>query len=222
MKHNQNGKISFLFLFVVSSTLFVLAVVFGVWSYSLAQKYKNNVDQIVSSNVQTAKRQQQISDNKQFMVAEQNPFTSYIGPQTYGSINISYPKNWSSYVSTTGNNNYPVDGYFYPATLPSVHESNPTDFALRLRVVPILYSQVLQQYNAFEQGGNVTVSAYALPKLPSIVGVKVVGKLLDNTLKTGTVIILPLRNNTLEIWTEGNAYQNIFVNNILPSVTFSP
>ncbi len=222
MKHKHDGSINFLFLFIVALCLFFLSLIFGIWSYATAQKYKNNVDQIVNADVSTAKTQQQISDNKAFAIAEQNPFTTYYGPQAYGSLVVSYPKNWSSYVNTTTNNNYPVDGYFYPSTLPSVHDSDPVDFALRIRVLNMTYSQELQQYAGLQNGGNVQISAYSLPKMPSIVGVKVVGSLLNNNQKQGTVIILPLRSNTLEFWTEGNQYQSTFINNILPSISFSP
>lgn len=222
MKHKQDGSINFLFLFIVSLSLFFLALIFGIWSYAMAQKYKNNVDQIVSQKVSVAKSQQQTADNKAFAIEQQNPYTTYYGPQDYGSLNISYPKNWSSYVNTGPNSNYPIDGYFFPGTLPSVNESDPVDFALRIRVINTPYSQELQQYSSFQKGGNVTISAYSLPKLPSIVGVKVVGKLIDNNQKTGTVIILPLRNGTLEFWTEGSQYQSTFINNILPSISFSP
>ena len=222
MKHKQDGSINFLFLFIISLALFFLAVIFGVWSYATAQKYKNNVDQIVSQKVSAAKSEQQTTDNKAFAIAEQNPFTTYVGPQAYGSIKISYPKNWSSYVNTSSNSNYPIDGYFYPGVLPSVNDSDPVEFALRIRVLNTSYSQELQQYNGFQQGGNITISAYALPKMPSIVGVKVSGKLIDNSQKTGVVIILPLRSGTLEFWTEGSEYQSTFLNNILPSISFSP
>jgi hypothetical protein len=38
----------------------------------------------------------------------------------------------------------------------------------------------------------------------------------------GTMVILPLRDKTLEVWTESDAYLSDFKNYVLPNLTFSP
>ena len=44
------------------------------------------------------------------------------------------------------------------------------------------------------------VAPFAAAKVPSVVGVRVDGQI--NSLKTGTMIVLPLRDKTIELWTE--------------------
>ena len=220
MKLNQNGSSTGLVIsLVVVAALLIASVIFGIWAYSGRQHYKNNTNQIVNSAVSSAKQEQQQTDNKAFAIEAQKPLIKYVGPQSYGTITVNYPRNWSSYVNTSGNG-YPVDGDFYPGTLPSVTDSSSVNFALRLQVNSQPYSTSLSYYNSSVTNKLATVTAYSLPKVPSVVGVKVVGELQNNT--HGTLIILPIRNETLEVWTEGTAYLSEFNNDILPNLSFSP
>ena len=220
MKLNQNGSSTGLIISLVTiSVLFIGSVAFGFWAYSGRQNYKNNANQLISTAVSNAKQEQQQVDNKAFFVEEQKPLIKYVGPQSYGTITVYYPRNWSSYVNTSSNG-YPVDGYFFPGTLPSVTDSGSVNFALRLQVDPQPYSTTLAYYSSEVTNKLATVTAYSLPKVSNVVGVKVVGELQNNT--HGTIVILPLRNETLEVWTEGTAYLSEFNTDILPNLSFSP
>jgi hypothetical protein len=82
----------------------------------------------------------------------------------------------------------------------------------------------MQQYNALVTQGKVTATAYSLPKVPNIIGTRLSGAVsLTNPQETsGNMVVLPLRNTTLLIWTESNDYLSDFNNYILPNLTFSP
>lgn len=217
MKLNRNGAVNTIAISVLLGAFLIVSVVFGAWAFSGRQKYKNDTSELVSQAVTSAKAQQQVADNKAFSVAEQNPLIEYDGPQEYGTVKVYYPRTWSSFVDLSGSDGNPLDGYFYPGTLPSVTDNGTYNFALRLQVNSNSYTSVLQSY----QGNtNVTVSAYSLPKVPSVVGVKVTGQLGNGA--SGTLIILPLRTEALEVWTEGTAYQSEFTNDILANMSFSP
>ena len=221
MKLNQNGSANGITLgLIICSVLLIASLVFGFWSFSGRQKYKNNADQLVSTAVNSAKLQQQTTDNKAFAVAAENPLTQYVGPQAYGTISLWYPKNWSGYVSTNGGGGLPVDGFFFPGVLPSVQDGGGVNFALRLQVSNQTYSQLLGAFQGEQLTGLATITTYSLPKMPNIVGVKVVGQLSAGT--NGTLVILPLRSEAIELWTEGTAYLPQFNNYILPNFSFSP
>ncbi|HET6924908.1 MAG TPA: hypothetical protein VFH39_03710 [Candidatus Saccharimonadales bacterium] len=102
--------------------------------------------------------------------------------------------------------------------MPGTSDQSST-FALRTQVVGQAYSDVLQNINN-TQGDKVT--PYSLPKLPKIVGVRVDGPLLNDQTKSGSTIILPLRDKTLLVWTESSQFMGDFNNYILPNLTFSP
>ena len=220
MKHNQNGAINILLVpFILAILVLLGALGFAGWAFSGRQDYKNNADQKISAAVVLAKQQESTAKDKQFAEAEKNPLKIYSGPQTSGSLVIKYPKTWSSYVDDTSVGGIPVDGYFFPGTVPSITATSST-FALRVQVLAQSYSDVLTTLASQQQAGLITVDAYKLPNVPSVVGVIVNGQIEAN--KTASMVILPLRDKTIEISTQGDQYRTDFANIILPNLTFSP
>jgi len=59
-----------------------------------------------------------------------------------------------------------------------------------------------------------------VPKVPGVIGVKVTGALGNG--KSGTMVVIPLRNMTLKLWTEAPSFQQDFNTNILPNLSFAP
>lgn len=224
-KHNQNGAVNSLVLsLILSLTLLIAAIGFGTWAYMGRQDYKNNSDQKVSAAVEIAKQKEATAKDAEFVQAEKKPLRTYNGPSEYGSINMSFPKTWSGYVSITStNNNNQVEGYFYPNIVPSV-SSDTSVFATRIQVVGQPYDQVLQsitnQLKSNSKSPPPDYTPYALPKVPKSIGVKLTGSLPGQ--KQGEMVILPLRSQTIKIWTESDQFKPDFENNILPNFSFIP
>jgi hypothetical protein len=226
LKHNQNGAVNSLVLSLVLCVLFLFgALGFGGWAYMSRQDYKNNTDQKVSAAVEIAKQKEATAKDAEFVQAEKKPLRTYNGPSEYGSIVMSFPKTWSGYVSVNSTNttSNQIDGYFYPNVVPSI--SSPASlFAVRIQVVGQPYDQVLATItNQLKSSGNSvppTYTPYALPKVPKAIGVKMVGTLPDQ--KQGEMVILPLRSQTIKIWTESDQFKADFENNILPNFSFVP
>ncbi len=65
-----------------------------------------------------------------------------------------------------------------------------------------------------------TIKPYAFPSVPDVIGSRVDGQITQN--KQGTMILVPLRDKTLEVSTESGQYQKDFETYILPNFTFSP
>jgi hypothetical protein len=209
--------------------ILVVLILFGVgyfayYSYTNMTNYRDHSDQISAAAVKAANQQLTETLQKQFAEEEKNPYKTYNGPSTFGSLHIKYPRTWSAYVSVNAQTDPMVNAYFYPDVVPDTGDSgngtNATNFALRVEVTQSSYSDILQNFQAQEQDHSIAVRPYQLKKVPSVVGVVVTGQIQSQ--KTGTLIILPLRNQTLEIWTEGNQFQKDFENIILPNLTFSP
>lgn len=222
IKHNQDGAINGLIVSLILAILLLLgAAGFAGWAYNSRQDYKNNSDAKVAVAVTAAKSQEDKIKDAQFAEAAKQPLKTYQGPEAYGSLVVNFPKTWSGYVDDTGTGSSLVDGYFAPGVVPSATNQNSV-FALRVQVLNQPYAQVLQTFAGQQQDGKITISAYALPKLPKVVGVKAVGQLNSNNQASVNMIVLPLRSQTLEIWTQGDQYLNDFNNNILPNFSFSP
>lgn len=220
IKHNQDGAISGVVVSLILAVLLLIgAIGFGGWAFTSRQDYKNNVDTKITTAVGTAKQKEDTKKDAQFAEEAKKPLQLYQGPEAYGSLMVNFPKTWSGYVDDSGTGNALVDGFFAPGVVPST-TNHASVFALRVQVLSQSYQQSLQNFVSQQQSGKLTTSAYALPKQPKVVGVKVVGVLSDQT--SVTMVVLPLRSQTLQIWTDGNQYLNDFNNNILPNFTFSP
>lgn len=224
LKRNQSGAVSGLAIsLVLAIVLLIGALGFGGWAFSGRQDYKNNVSAKVAAAVSVAKQQQSAYDQAQYAQAAKNPLQTYQGPEADASLVINFPKTWSAYVDSSGQGNLLLDGYFAPNVVPSIRDPNSV-FALRVQLLGQSYTNTLQPLQSQQKTGKLTASAYALPKLPTVVGVKVVGQLPSSGqgAPATTMIILPLRSQTLEISTQGDQYLSDFNNIILPNFSFSP
>jgi hypothetical protein len=219
IKHNQDGAVNGLVISLVLAVLLLIgAISFGGWAFSSRQDYKNNTDAKAAAAAEVAVEAANKKKDKEFAEDYKKPFNVYKGPEAYGSIQVTFPKTWSGYVDSDGNSPI-LDGYFAPNVVPSISDDANT-FALRVQIVSESYTDVLNSFSSQQRDGRMKVEAYALPKLPKIVGVKATGQLSEN--QKVVMVVLPLRSETLKIWTEGDQHVNDFNNYILPNFTFSP
>ncbi len=220
IKHNQNGGTSGLAIALVLSIVFLIgAIGFAGWAYTQMTEYRDESDAKVQAAVDVAVEKESIKKDKEHAEADKDPLKIYSGPSAYGSLHVEFPKTWSGYVDDTANGSSSVDGYFNPGVVPSV-DSEKSVFALRVQVISSPYSSVLQSFSSQQKAGKLQVSAYSLPKLPKVVGVKVTGTLSDNT--NVTMVVLPLRSGAIKLWTEGSQGVADFNKYILPNFSFSP
>lgn len=216
---SQSGEINVLLIPLILVFLLLIGTAsFAYWAFAGRLDYKNNSDQKVAAAVSVAKTQTQSADAKSYAEAAKKPLQTYVGPEAYGSVHISYPKTWSAYVDTSTSST-PLNGYFYPAVVPGINDLTST-FALRVQIVASPYDQMLTQFSGQVQSKQVTVTPYKLPKVPNVVGSRVDGQIEPN--KQGSMIILPIRDKTLEIWSESNQFLPDFNNSVLPNSSFSP
>lgn len=201
--------------------LLIGALIFGVWAFGSRQDYKDNVDKKIEAAVTTAKQQQTILKDQEFQEKEKSPFKAYTGPGQYGSVHIVYPKTWSAYVIDGANGNTPLDGYFHPNFVPNVQNTNSgVGFAIRVQVVATAYDQVLKGFDAAIKNGKATVSPYKAEKVANVSGARIDGEIVTG--KQGSMVIFPLRDKTIMVWTEAAQFSNDFNTIILPNLTFIP
>lgn len=220
IKHNQDGAVSGVVVSLIFSVLLLIgAIGFAGWAFTSRQDYKDNSDAKAAVAVDKAKQELGKTKDLEFAQKYKQPLIAYNGPEASGSLKIMYPKTWSGYVDPGGASGASLDGYFAPGVVPTI-QSQSSVFSLRVQVSSRTYAQAVSDLDGQRQAGKLTATAYALPKLPKITGVKVVGQLSNQ--KNVTMVILPLRSQTLQIWTEGDQYIKDFEDLILPNFSFSP
>lgn len=212
-------------IIIVLCILLVAALAFGVWSFSGRQDYKNNSDKKSATAVSAAQKALAAQLQAQYDQQSKQPYKLFTGSPTYGSISFNYPKTWSAYVDATQSNE-PINGYFYPDVVPGV-QSN-TAFALRVELVSTDYSQILQQFSNLITQGQLSAKAYVPPSLQGVAnvtpGTYLSGQINNNSSQpqNGSMVVIKVRDKTLEIYTESTSYANDFNNIILSSLKFAP
>ena len=216
-----NGIVAALMLTII---LFFGAAGFGVWAFLDRQSLKSGTDKITLAAVDAARKQAIDQKDREFAEREKLPAKQYKGSEAFGSLSFEYPRTWSALISETtvaNPGNIPIDGYFYPDFLPGTSNLPTTfAFALRVRVSSTSYSTVIGAYDAPAAAGKVRVIPFKLSKVDGALGVRVEGEI--STGKTGIIIVMPLRDKTIEVWTEGTQFTADFNNQIVPSMNFVP
>lgn len=88
-------------MFILIGILGLGALVFGVMTvvfFNQASTATKTLDVQKSAAVDKAKIEQKKADNEANTVANESPFRSYVAPVEFGSFEIKFPKNWSSYI----------------------------------------------------------------------------------------------------------------------------
>lgn len=205
--------------FIISLVFLGGAAGFGIWAYLERQDYKFNSDQKAAEAAEASAEQQKEDDDARFVEEEKYPLVAYVGPSQFGSVRLEYPKTWSGYVINKASGSTPVSWFMHPNVVPDIGNEDNV-FALRVEVVNTSYDRSVDSFESDAESGKVTIKPYKLPKVPDVVGSRVDGE-IDSEIQ-GSMILMPLRNMTLKIWTESPDFLDDFNNIILPTVTFSP
>jgi hypothetical protein len=216
---DQRGAIdAWLIAFIVTLLITLIALGFGIWAFSGRQEYKNKVDEKIAIAVVDAETANSLKKDAEFAEKEKNPLRTYTGPATYGSLSISYPKTWSAYVDETAKSNLPLSGVLNPSFVPGLQSNLPV--ALRFTVSSSNYSSVVKTFDSLVKAGKIKVTPYKADKVPNVIGVRLDGEILTG--KQGSMIIVPLRDKTLQVWTESPQFVPDFNTIILPNLVFVP
>ncbi len=216
LKLNEKGDL--LIPLVLVATLLAGAIGFGIWAFMGRQDYKNNTDEKIAEAVRVAEDALSIKKDAEAAEAAKNPYTTYVGPAAFGTVSIAHPKTWGVYADERGTGSEPLNGFMHPDYVPA--DSNSVNYALRFQVLEQPYDTVLKQYESMLKQGKVAAAGYRLPKVDSVAGSRLEGE-ITSTRKQGVLIILPLRDKTVKIWTEGDKFRADF-EEILKQLTFVP
>jgi hypothetical protein len=217
-KLDSSGGVNPILLALIAVTLmFFGSLIFGIGKASEASDYKNNVDQKVSAGVE--EQSQLISEQKQaeFDEKEKAPYTIWTSPTQYGSVKLGFPKTWSYYLALDqdSNSQQPINLYAHPNYVPAV--SKDQRYALRLTLETEDYNKVLDDYRKKSEREGLQIGTL---QVSNVSGIKAKG-LIDRDV-SGTVVVFPIRDKVLRIWTESRDYEPDFESIVLKNLSFIP
>lgn len=216
IQSQESGSINILLIPLILAVVFFFAALgFGLWAFSSRQDYKNNVDAKIATAVEIGQKETATEKDNEFIEREKQPLKEYKGPASAGTISIKYPKTWSAYIDEADNK---LDAYFHPNYVPGI--DGDIAYALRVEVTDKTYSEELKTFDSAVKQGTAKAAPYKPVNVDSVVGTQITGDIGDQ--KTGTLVLLPLRDKTIKIWTEADQFNNDFTNNILANFKFVP
>lgn len=214
--NKESGSVSVV-LAAIFSILFLLAMVFGAWAFMGRQDYKANVDKKIADASAVAVQQAESAKDAEFIELEKSPVRTYIGPGTYGSVSFNYPKTWSVYAEENTSGTV-LDLFAFPAVVPGVKQEQT--YALRLEIVSQTYDAEVKKLDSALKRGEVKVTAFRPEQVQGVLGIRVDGTIERDV--QGSMVILPLRDRTIKIYSEIPQFIGDFDTIILPSLTFIP
>jgi hypothetical protein len=200
---------------VVMTLLFISAAAFGIWAFIGMVDNQTDLDAKIATASEVAVQKAETDKEAEFAEREKNPFKTYTGSATYGSLSFDYPKNWSA-IAEESNSATVLDLYAHPGVIPGLDD---TRFAFRAQIVDKEYATELKSFDSKAERGTVKVRAFKLDKVPDQLGVLIEGEI--DTGVQGTLILLPQRDKTIRLYSEAEEYKNDFAK-IIDSVTFEP
>lgn len=220
-KYSQQGFVGVAgILAVILGVFFVAATIFAFWALAGKNDYKSNTDKKIATAVDVAVKKANTEKDNEFIEKNKSPVKTYIAAETVGSLSFDYPKSYSAYIVESNSGlNSAVNGYFYPDIVPNIDDSS-NSFALRVQVLNTGYSTSLKQFEAAIKSAKVKAEAFKPSKVPSVLGVRLNGEIITG--KNGSMVILPLRDKTLKIWTEAPEFKADFDKYVVPSINFIP
>ena len=215
--NRENGSVSVV-LAIVLGLLFVTSSIFGIWAFAGRQDYKNNVDAKIEDASAVAVQQAETAKDSEFIEKEKSPLRSYSGPATYGSLKFDYPKTWSMYVEEAGSGTV-LDLYAFPIVVPGPIVATQK-YALRVEISSQSYDKEVKTFDQQVKTGKVKTSAYRPENVQNVLGIRIDGEI--ETGVNGSMILLPIRDKTIKIFTQIPEFVGDFDKIILPSINFVP
>ncbi|MFT4532513.1 MAG: hypothetical protein ACI9T8_000536 [Candidatus Saccharimonadales bacterium] len=215
-RQSQRGFISVVFA-IVFAVLFVVSTVLAMLANSSKEDYKNNVDQKVEAAVVIAVQEAESAKDVEFIEKEKSPVRTYTGSATYGSLIFEYPKTWSVYVEENSSGTV-LDLYAHPGAVPDTTSKQP--YALRAQITSTAYDTEAATITRAVEKGELSSAAFRPAKVQEALGLKATGSISRDV--QGSLVLLPLRDRSILLFTESTEYLSDFNNIIVPSITFTP
>lgn len=219
-KTNQQGAVQTSVLVAgLMTVLFVVSLIFALTMFMAKQDLSTKMDRKVAAQVAVETKAIEAKKDAELAEKEKSPTKTYVGPSTIGSVSFAYPKTYSAYVAeSAASTGTQLSGYFHPNVVPK--DDRSVSYGLRAEVSTSSYDSAVRSFDTPQKSGKVTVKPFRAALVPSTLGVRIDGEIING--KQGVMILLPVRDKTLKIWTESKDFVNDFNTFVVPSISFVP
>lgn len=216
--NSKHGAPKGIIVTVILVLLLLITIGFGIWAFMGMQDYKNNSDEKSAAAVVVAEADQAKKLQAEFAEQEKSPVKTYQGSADFGSVKIVYPKTWSAYIDENAQAASPIDGYYNTDFVPGLTQAKP--LSLRVQVVSQPYTKSIKEYDNEVKKGTLKATPFKAELVPGTTGLRLDGQITNKF--RGSIVLIPLRDKTLKIWTETEAGIPDMNNIVLKNLTFVP
>ncbi|MBI4101018.1 hypothetical protein HY441_00915 [Candidatus Microgenomates bacterium] len=189
----------------------------GLAIYYIAQfnREKTTVDEQAAEAAAAARAEQKQADEADFAERAKQPYRSYTAPPIIGSLTINFPKTWNVYAEEGEGTGAELNVFMNPEAVRG-EKTYDGAYALRVSLERTLYTEAVKKLQKAIEKGELTAAAVSVS---GISGTRYSGKVAEE--HTGILVMLPVRDKTLSIWTESNDYVADF-NTIIARLSLVP
>src|SRR3989344_6030028 len=185
--------------FILAIVATIIAIGLGVLAIYYVLQYnkeKTTVESQKAKAAEVARSEQKTQDETAFAKEEKFPYSTYEVPAVLGAIKVEYPKTWSVFAIQDESAATQLDVFMSPQVV-LAEKNNTEPYAFRMKLEQKLYTESIKKYQSLAQKGQVTAEAVVVS---GISGTRFNGQI--DTGRTGSIILLPIRDKTLSLWTE--------------------
>ena len=193
--------------------LFILTLAAFIWAFTQYLDHKNNVDGKVAAAVTEAEKNKAAELEAGFQAERDRLFNKYTTDPGLANVTLEYPRDWSFYLEQEASSREQINAIFHPTVVAS---GNPGTYGMRMQLVQRLYSEVTDDYRKGVEDGTILASPV---RNGSVEGLRYEGQ-IDRD-HNGAVVVFPVRDKTLLIFTDSKEYIGVF-NEAVAKLVFTP
>ncbi len=204
--------------------MLVLVVILGVGAliFAIIAAVSSNQASVATKTLQqqkaataiAARTEQKKADDAAYTIANEAPYRSYTAPVKFGSFEIKFPKNWSSYVEEQDSGTQVM----LRVNPDFVRRTNGTDELVGARIA--LIERPLAQYlSAFTGAISQNKIKKTQTNVSGLTAYDLVGSFPDS--KTARIVVVPVRDKIV-VFTNENAQYATEFNEILAQAKIIP
>ena len=201
-------------LFIYAAVAAGVLLIFSLWAFMATGSAQRDQQSKTDAAVEVAETALTKKLDDKYTELAKKPYKTLKSAESLGGITIKHPRSWSVYLVEDEGGSTPVELYAHPTYVPDIRGENA--FGLRLEIISESYDEALGKWDNDISDGDVSAGVV---KSNKVIGTRLRG-VIDNE-KTGQMVLLPLRDKTLLIWTEAVSFSNDF-DAILTSLVFNP
>lgn len=200
---------------VILAILLVLSLAFGGWAFVNYLDHKNNTDAKIKEAAAVAVEENTNKLNAEFEERQKRLHNTYKAPSIFADASLKYPRDWSQYLIENEGSTIELDTTFHPVVVRS-KDSGEHAYALRMTLEKNQYGDLVEDFQNAVEDGEVKTKPI---KKEGVNGIRLEGQIVKD--HKGAMVMFPIRDKTLKVWTESNDYLDVF-NEAVKSLSFTP